>query len=287
MEPELYLVRYGELGLKSTKIRKRMESVLIKNIQLFHLREGLECLVDREWGRIFVHTSDHAATRSILDRVFGITSYSPAWRCEARMESMEKLALKVFEPLAFEGCGFAVRARRNYNEAFNSQELERDMGSYLWEHVDGLHVDLTKPDVTLRLEVRGKDCYVFSEKNPGPGGMPLGTQGSGMVMVKEDKDLAAAWLMMKRGCRVYPVDMGGNWQELEKWDPELRCLKEGEAEGWHANCRISSMTSAEFQASPPEKGEELVFYPLIGLSLEQIDELVEKVKMGGEKKMIL
>lgn len=64
-------------------------------------------------------------------------------------------------------------------------------------------VDLTNPELTIYLEVRNNDTYIFHEKIPGPGGLPLGTQGKVVALVSSGIDSpVATYLMMKRGCQV-------------------------------------------------------------------------------------
>ena len=64
-------------------------------------------------------------------------------------------------------------------------------------------VDLTNPELTIYLEVRDNDTYIFHEKIPGPGGLPLGTQGKVVALVSSGIDSpVATYLMMKRGCQV-------------------------------------------------------------------------------------
>ena len=64
-------------------------------------------------------------------------------------------------------------------------------------------LDLTNPDLTIFVEVRGEDTFIYHEKIPGPGGLPLGTQGKVVCLVSSGIDSpVATYLMMKRGCEV-------------------------------------------------------------------------------------
>ena len=67
----------------------------------------------------------------------------------------------------------------------------------------GCPVDLSNPDLEIFIEVRDNDTYIYHEKIPGPGGLPLGTQGKVVVLLSSGIDSpVAAYLMMKRGCQV-------------------------------------------------------------------------------------
>jgi thiamine biosynthesis protein ThiI len=67
-------------------------------------------------------------------------------------------------------------------------------------------VDLDRPDLELHVEIREGDCYLFTEVIQGTGGLPLGVEGSLVALVSGGIDSpVAAWMMMKRGCRIIPI----------------------------------------------------------------------------------
>ena len=49
MNYDLIIARYGEIGIKSSKVRARFERKLVKNI-----KATFECKVDRNQGRIYI-----------------------------------------------------------------------------------------------------------------------------------------------------------------------------------------------------------------------------------------
>ena len=64
-------------------------------------------------------------------------------------------------------------------------------------------VDLKNPDIEIFVEVRNDDCYIYTEKISGPGGLPIGTAGTILCLLSGGIDSAvAAWMMMKRGCKI-------------------------------------------------------------------------------------
>ena len=67
MNYDLIIARYGEIGLKSPKIRSRFERKLVKNI-----KATFECEVDRNQGRIYIHPEDFDDGIEKLNRVFGV-----------------------------------------------------------------------------------------------------------------------------------------------------------------------------------------------------------------------
>ena len=205
----IILIRYGELALKSRPVRLRFERTLMRNIEDLFLRENRECILSREWGRIMAHVRDETAAARILGRVFGITSFSPAVECPSEMQTVADMAAGRSIALLKDGQSFAIRARRTGTHPYNSQRLAALAGSAVLEANPGrgIKVNLSHPDMEIFIEVRGKTAYVFADKFPGPGGLPMGTQGRVAALLADEASAAAAWLMMKRGCRVIAVGM--------------------------------------------------------------------------------
>jgi len=97
---------------------------------------------------------------------------------------------------------FAIKCRRVGDHDFTSQEMAAFCGGVVRKRVLA-PVDLTNPELTIFVEVRGDDTFIYHEKIPGPGGLPLGTQGKVVCLVSSGIDSpVAAYLMMKRGCEV-------------------------------------------------------------------------------------
>jgi thiamine biosynthesis protein ThiI len=219
------LVRYGEIGVKSDAVQRRMETALRENIDQMLERDGVDAAVDREHTRLYVETStDHIErVTAVATDCVGVVSASPALRVEpTRSGIATALAESVDDHYGGEAADeietFAVRARRAGDEdahPFSSTDLEREGGSAVWERATELGrtpaVDLEDPDVTFFVECRDDDAYVFLEKRAGPGGLPYGTQEPVVVLISGGIDSpVAAYEVMKRGCPVYPlyVDLG-------------------------------------------------------------------------------
>ncbi|WP_407415494.1 tRNA uracil 4-sulfurtransferase ThiI [Methanobrevibacter sp.] len=202
MEYDLIVARYGEVGLKSTKVRSRFERKLVKNI-----KAAIDCDVDRNQGRIYIFPQNFDEAVNNLNRVFGIVSYSPAISTYSNFEDIDKTLGGYVENLASENMidektKFAIKCRRVGDHDFTSQEMAAFCGGVVRKRVLA-PVDLTNPDLTIFVEVRGDDTFIYHEKIPGPGGLPLGTQGKVVCLVSSGIDSpVAAYLMMKRGCEV-------------------------------------------------------------------------------------
>ncbi|WP_462315485.1 tRNA uracil 4-sulfurtransferase ThiI [Methanobrevibacter sp.] len=202
MNHDLIIARYGEIGLKSPKVRSRFERKLVKNI-----KATFECEVDRNQGRIYIHPKDFDDGIEKLNRVFGVVSYSPATSTNADYANIDETLTEYTRDLVDEGIldentKFAIKCRRVGTHDFTSQEMAAHCGGVV-RNVVLAPVDLTNPDLTIFVEIRDNDAYIYHEKIRGPGGLPLGTQGKVVVLLSSGIDSpVAAYLMMKRGCEV-------------------------------------------------------------------------------------
>ena len=202
MKPDLIIARYGEVGLKSNKVRRRFENRLINNI-----KASIDAEVKVYKARIFIFPKDFDDAIEKLERIFGIVSYSPAISTKATFEDIEESLSSYAEKLHDEGLldentKFAISCRRVGNHEFSSQEMAAFAGAVVVRKYSS-PVDLTNPELTIYIEVRDNDAYIFHEKIQGPGGLPLGTQGKVISLVSSGIDSpVATYLMMKRGCQV-------------------------------------------------------------------------------------
>jgi thiamine biosynthesis protein ThiI len=198
------IVRYGELALKSWPVRRHFERRLVSSINL--ALRGLEHVVKRERGRIFVDTKSPAQVAKCLSRVPGIVSVSLATKAKADMSEICKAALRVAKKVLAPSTSFAVRTSRVGKHTFSSRDVNVEVGSAILSKFKDVHVDLSNPDREIFIEVREKDAYVFTEAVEGVGGLPAGTQGSVVALFSGSRnDVAVAYLMIKRGSTVFPV----------------------------------------------------------------------------------
>ena len=202
MNHDLIIARYGEIGLKSPKIRSRFERKLVKNI-----KATFECDVNRNQGRIYIFPRDFDEGIEKLNRVFGVVSYSPATSTNTDYADIDETLTRYASDLVDEGIldentKFAIKCRRVGTHDFTSQEMAAHCGGVV-RNVVMAPVDLTNPDLTIFVEIRENDAYIYHEKIRGPGGLPLGTQGKVIVLLSRGIDSpVAAYMMMKRGCEV-------------------------------------------------------------------------------------
>lgn len=196
-DPTELLIRYsGELSIKSRRTRRRFEARLAKNLGDACRSHGHRCRIRRGWSRLHLVTPEPDASDAV-GRVFGISSYSLLdGRCAATLPEIIRLGRTLYGE-AVKGRRYAVRARRTGSHEFSSYDIQRELGAAL---NPGATVDLTDPDLEVRVEVRDDEAYFVGAPQAGAGGLPLGVQGRAVALVSGGFDsVVAAWMALRRG----------------------------------------------------------------------------------------
>lgn len=284
----VFLVRFGEIALKSRYVRRQLRDRLVANIQDLFAAEGVECVTEADEARIYVHADDPARAKSILTRVFGVVSVSPAVETHGDLESLKALALKESAAAGLgEGITFAVRARRVGSHPFTSTDLAKEIGGAIVDAHPGVKVNLGAPQVEIHVEVRENRGFVFHEFWPGPGGLPLGSQGRALALVDEDPGMVAAWMAMKRGCRVVVAAPAGSAavEVLRRWEPGLKVLdlpSAGPVEDLVRVARAGAVfvgtRGREFDPAHRPAVSVPVFEPVIGMDDAEIAALADRIR---------
>lgn len=269
------VVRYGELALKSPRVRREFEQRLLENIRL--ALGGLDHELLKERGRIFVNTSAPVKVAERLARVPGIVSVSPAIRTEATRDAVLVSAVGAARQILSEGECFAVRTRRLGKHPFRSQEINEEVGASILREVPSTSVDLTSPDCEISIEIRDKDAYIFTEVVEGVGGLPVGTQGAVVALFSgEADDLAAALLMLRRGCMVYPTFFdGGSRQGRERAVSSAKKLLR-----FHPSLDFRVVEFDEVQKAIEGAPDELSYLLRVRAMLRSAEEVARRT--GGE-----
>ena len=209
----LVMARYGELFLKSEPVKHHFIGILLRNIKKALGATGITCRYETPRGRILIYGDEPAQIAKIVSRIFGIVDVSVCHRTSAGLLEMSRCALALASPNLSAGMSFAVRAKRQHKTGLTSQELGTEIGSYTYDHIPGLRVDLDDPDYEIFVEVRDFGGLVYDNRIPGPGGLPWGTQGRVLVLLSSGIDSpVASWLVMKRGCEITHLHLdAGRW----------------------------------------------------------------------------
>ncbi|MHA2204831.1 MAG: tRNA uracil 4-sulfurtransferase ThiI [Candidatus Thorarchaeota archaeon] len=206
MKPEYsaVLLRYGEIGIKSSQTRKRMVRLLVKHTKTaLKVKEVSFKQVIIEYGRIFIETDFPFEVAQVASRVFGVVSTSPVVVLSSKLDEILSTGQAIAASEFKKGLSFAVGARRLGKHDYTSQDLREKLGERIFEGLPDLKlpVDLKNPQQTIYVEVRDDKAYVFTETVEGVGGMPTGSQGKVVCTISSGMDSpVAAYKVMKRGC---------------------------------------------------------------------------------------
>lgn len=201
----LLLVRYGEIALKG-KNRPFFEKKLLTNIK--EALQGLEPFhVSFQHGRYFVKISARHSYAAIkkLQKVFGIVSISPVQTAPLDLNAIcRQSKILLDEQHTGEGFTFKVAARRaNKRFPYTSPEINRRVGEALLQAHSDISVNVHNPDLIINIEIREKEAYLFSSSMPGPGGLPVGVTGRGLLLLSGGIDSpVAGWMALKRGVEI-------------------------------------------------------------------------------------
>jgi adenylyl- and sulfurtransferase ThiI len=283
VKPEIIIIRYGEIGLKKNITRRNFENILIKNIKDAFKKENIDFEIERKRARIYIISNQLKECLKVLEKIFGIISFSPAYKTSTDKKSLEKTALKVIDNKISENKSFALKVNRTGNHGFTSQDMAVFLGSVI-QNKTKASVNLSKPDIKLFIEIIDKDAFLFFEKIPGAGGLPLDTQGRVLSYIDSKEAILASWFLMRRGCTpVFIISKKTLVDLVEKF-----------VDSWYCNCYIekddikninlyakqkkcsafvTSYTLSEFEKIKQLKKqlEIPVLYPLIGLDIIEIE----------------
>lgn len=197
------LVRYGEIALKG-KNRNLFEQQLQNNMKV--AVRDFRAKVIRMHGRLLVSGPEEYENQLLthLSRVFGVTSISTVRETVLDLAQIKETAAALAEKHAQGKKAFKIDTRRS-NKYFplTSPEISRELGSYLQSLYKELVVNLDNPDFTISVEIGYDRAFVYMDKTDGPGGLPVGVTGKGLLLLSGGIDSpAAGWLTMKRGLSI-------------------------------------------------------------------------------------
>jgi len=210
MEFQSFLIKYAEIGTKG-KNRYLFEDALIKQIKNALKRVEGSFIASKETGRIYVQALapyDYDEVIEALQRVFGIAWICPMLQIEDKdYENLKQTVTEYMEQVypdpSFRFKVYSRRADKNY--PVNSEQMNRDLGEVILKTFPDTRVDVHTPEVMLHVEIR-KVVNIYSLMIPGPGGMPVGTNGKAMLLLSGGIDSpVAGYMIAKRGVKIDAV----------------------------------------------------------------------------------
>lgn len=210
MKKNLYIVRCGEVALKG------MNKPYFERVLLQRVKKALEIYEETEamWveGLMFVRVPASVPEDEVIERcvrVFGVASVSPAVQAPKDINEIGRMAADFMQDVikADDIKTFKVKAKRaDKNFPIQSPEIARQVGGMVLKECKVLAVDVHRPDCTLNVDVRREAAYIYRDKVKGFGGLPLGTNGKGFILMSGGIDSpVAAFMMAKRGMSIEAV----------------------------------------------------------------------------------
>lgn len=274
-EPDCILLRMGEAALKSEQVQVKWDRILQENIKAALEKAGVKADLEANPNRIFVYTGQIDEAMRALGKVFGITSMSPAWMTQSRLDSISNLAVDVAKEVIglSNKTSFAIRSHRAGVHKFTSKEVAEVAGAAVKRTTEA-KVNLGKPEHEIEIEVRSRRSYVMVSRKPGPGGLPLGSGGRTIALLAAEDDLLAAWLIAKRGVELIILAVAGTDKlidMLRAWyagkSMEVLPVKTfASAEKLAKEKGIIAITSGEKTAAKLKIKDLLVLRPLVGMT---------------------
>jgi thiamine biosynthesis protein ThiI len=205
-----FIVRCGEVALKGMN-KPFFERMLVERIKkALKNVEGMS--VRREDGLIVVRTKQDVSDEIIIGpvkKIFGVDSISPAVEVKSSIDEIFAAAVsytkKVLQSKGFNT--FKVEVKRSEKSfPLKSPDIARQVGGEILSACDGIKVDVHNPEFRLYVHVRKERTFIFEQKISGLGGLPLGSNGKGLILLSGGIDSpVAAFLMAKRGMFIEAV----------------------------------------------------------------------------------
>ncbi|MBC9252508.1 tRNA 4-thiouridine(8) synthase ThiI [Pseudomonas alcaligenes] len=213
---------FPEITIKSRPVRKHFIRQLGKNIRTVLRDLDPEILVDGVWDNLEVETrvEDSRVLHEMVERLTCVPGIAHFLEInEYPLGDFDDVLEKCKQHYADQLPGkiFAVRCKRAGKHSFSSMEIERYVGSQLRQQCGAAGIDLKKPEVEVRMEIRDQRLFVIHHQHNGVGGYPLGSLEQTLVLMSGGFDsTVAAYQMMRRGLLTHFCffNLGGRAHEL-------------------------------------------------------------------------
>jgi tRNA uracil 4-sulfurtransferase len=207
MNYDRILVRYGEISTKGRNRHQFVEKLKksIKDALQLYPKVKIEAGRDRTF--ILLNGENSTEIIGILQKIFGIQSFSPALKVERDLEKIKLAAYELFLHLYTGNQTFKISAKRaDRSFEYDTDDINQNLGAHLLKCFPGLKVDVRHPDINMQVEIRSEAAYLSSETIMGAGGLPVGSSGKAMLMLSGGFDSpVAGYLAMKRGLEIEAV----------------------------------------------------------------------------------
>ena len=198
------LIKYGELTTKKGN-RNFFVNTLYNNI--CKKLEKYNVKISKDRSRMYIEFQDNELDKikKVIDNIFGIHMYHIAYIVNTNIEDIKNNLLDIMSKEKFNT--FKIETKRSYKKfPYTSMEVNPILGGHLLKNINNISVDVHNPDILIKVEIREKYSYIYTNAYKGSGGYPNGTQAKGMLMLSGGIDSpVAGYLAMKRGIKLDAV----------------------------------------------------------------------------------
>ena len=224
MAQNSWILRFGELGLKSKVVRRSFQRALRKNLVQLAANSSTPIIRDRLRDFDVVYSdADPQVVEDLMCHGLGIVAMDRIVELSADPDPniISSLLLGRHSNVGIPRT-FGVRVKRlGKKDIWDSQSYARALGTSLIEQDSSLKVDLSNPDWWVKIILEPSKVSSIEKRVLGPGGLPTGVQGDVLSQLSSRDDVLSSFLIMRRGSRIIPVlDSKPEFIEiLKKWDP--------------------------------------------------------------------
>ncbi|MBQ8275980.1 MAG: tRNA 4-thiouridine(8) synthase ThiI [Clostridia bacterium] len=277
---ELLLCKYGEIILKGAN-RAFFENLLCRELKFRAARHG-DFSIYRSQSTIYIEPKEDAVCdidgmlESAL-KVFGIVGVSRAAVCDKDMDAIRTLAREYIPQFLAGAKTFKCEAKRS-DKSFplSSPQISAEIGGVLLSACPRLKVDVNNPDVVVRIEIREYGAYIHAGQYKGAGGMPLGSNGKGLLLLSGGIDSpVAGWMMAKRGVKLEALHFESYPYTSEQARDKVLDLA-GIVAGWSGSIRVHVISLTHLQEELKRCCEEDYFTLLLRRAMMRLAERAAK-----------
>ncbi len=200
-------ISLGEIVLKGLN-RKYFEDKLIKQIRKAIKDIGFESIY-KEQGKIYIEAAEEDFPQLInrLKKVFGLVYISPCIKVEKELEAIGSAAIAALKNKLLSDNNISTfkvdtnRADKSFE--MKSPEISMKVGGIILRNFENIKVDVHSPDTYVYVDIKQSAAYVYTDRIKGYGGLPIGTNGKGLLLLSGGIDSPVAGFMMaKRGVEI-------------------------------------------------------------------------------------
>lgn len=210
MNKEILLCKYGEIVLKGAN-KKYFEDMLCKQLKQKAKKFGAFSIT-RAQSTIYIKPENDLCDMDGMFeaalKTFGIAAIGRAMECKKDIDDIKRTAREYIPQFLDGKKSFKVEGKRSDKTfGYDSMQLSKIVGGEILSVMGNkIKVDVHKPDTVVRVEIRESAAYVHAGQFKGACGMPVGSNGRGLLLLSGGIDSpVAGYMMAKRGLHIEAV----------------------------------------------------------------------------------